>query len=115
MENEIDPMFYWKHFGVSYGCGLTGLGDFKFLPTDVYTEKNAKDYREHTLGKIPEIGTGYVVAAFIPNRACEEAKKLIAQQGWKEVFRSEERKNKNSDNPFYFVIYDTTKGPDDHS
>lgn len=53
-------------------------------------------------------GTGYTVAAFIDEPACNQIYRDIKKYH-KIVFQSDVRLNNNSGNQFFFVIFDTNK------
>lgn len=52
-------------------------------------------------------GAGWKCAGFIPTKTCKEFYNEFKKE-WKIVFQTEVRINKNSGNPFIFVVYDST-------
>lgn len=104
----MNPRFQFQGTSVAYSCGLGVLGNFH-LNQDAELGSIA-EFRDYYFNWIEKRGTGYVVVAYIDTDLCRMAEELIKERGWKEVFRSEKRINKNSANEFWFVIYDYVKG-----
>jgi hypothetical protein len=82
---------------VEYSCGLGVVGAFN---------------KEYTYWKISDVknqfskhGTGFFVAGFIDNSRCKEAYEYLCKET-NLVYQSPVRLNKNSNNKFFFCIFD---------
>lgn len=81
------------------GCGVTVFSDFS--NEDHWGEKNmvVDDIDKD------EIGAGWGIACFIDEDACREAYNDIASK-YNIIFQSPVRTNRNTGNPFFFIIFD---------
>ncbi len=82
-------------------CGLAALRNFcvKLPPYS--------DYRAFEPARLIEGGAaGFAVAAFIENNVCRRMYKALKKR-FKIVYQSPVRVNRNTNNKFFFVIYDT--------
>lgn len=108
---------YAKYGWVTYTCGLGYFGEFKdqsFYTVDNLEsiarthgsfEKWAQAEFNYNLQKMESQGTGYVTVGFINTPICKKMREWLDAR-YKMVFESEKRMNVNSDNEFWFVIYD---------
>lgn len=83
---------------VVWTCGLGIVGDF------------GSDYWKKSVDEVKQSfahyeGTGFFVAGFVNTSVCEKAYKELCDKN-KIVYQSPVRKNKNSDNNFFFCIFD---------
>jgi hypothetical protein len=53
-------------------------------------------------------GSGWNIAGFINTHVCKEAYEILRKK-YKIVFQAPRRKNRNSDNSFFFVVYDSQR------
>jgi hypothetical protein len=80
-------------------CGVTLLWDFEMGHNwDSYGHVHVADLNGSG-------GTGYAIAGFIENEICRRTYEELKAQ-FKIIWQSEVRMNENSDNLFFFVIYD---------
>lgn len=101
-----------KEFLTAYGewlngaCGVQHLSDFEY---------SMSDYRkEDKVEKIRPGGIGLLTAGFINTDNCKAAYEKLCKTH-KLVYRSPIRKNVNSNNWFFFAVFDAgsrTKDPD---
>lgn len=82
-------------------CGLTVLFNFEsYDDGDLWMDKVSKlEYNE---------GAGFAVAGFIDTEECRDAYAALSLR-FKIVYQSPVRMNTNSNNEFFFCIYDTSE------
>ena len=80
--------------------GTCGIGVF-------YELSNSSSWRDVNIAKAThEGGAGWLVVGYIDTDICKEAYEILKKR-FPIVFESPKRKNVNSGNEFFFVIYDT--------
>ena len=81
------------------GCGITNFSDFEYF--DPWHDKKP------ILDDIDDdnSGAGWGIACFVDDADCREAYEEIISK-YNVVFQSPVRTNKNSANPFFFVVFD---------
>lgn len=101
-----------------YGsCGLGTYYDFEYKNREASRENY--DYFSSTYRNTPYFrknihevdnpgGAGWVLTSFINLPICKKAYSLLKKK-YRITFQSPVRINNNSDNDFFFVIWDTTK------
>lgn len=71
----------------------------------VNVHRNFSHYN-YTYDELPELGgADLACAAFIPSETCRQAYEELAKK-FNIVYQSSVRKNRNSGNKFFFVVYD---------
>ena len=78
---------------VGYTCGLKYVGYF-YDGYDPFTKQQISQY-----------GTGFFVAGFINNKKCKKAYEYFCEKTTL-VYQSPVRRNRNTDNDFFFCIFD---------
>lgn len=107
----MHPRFRFISTDANYSCGLGVLGNFHIDQNErELSDKELERYREHYFQRAEQRGAGFVMVAYIDSDLCRTMEELVQKRGWKEIFRSEKRYNRNSGNEFWFVVYDTIKG-----
>lgn len=92
---------YCDKDSVIHSCGLEVVGDFG-------TDCDGPCDRYIPLEDLQFGHTGFFVAGFIEDDICKEAYKILSKKH-KIVYQSPVRRNMNSGNMFYFVIFDSKK------
>ncbi len=82
---------------VDFNCGLGVVGNFD----TTYSLNTA----QQITSRFTSYGTGFFVSGFVDDEACKRAYKFLTLR-FKLVYQSPVRKNTNSDNDFFFCIFD---------
>ena len=96
----MTKMVYAEHSTVAGACGVGVVSEF----THEGPHNNWSYRKEITVGTVG--GCGYLCAGFIKgDKICDDAFALLSGK-YNVVYVSELRKNVNSKNEFYFVVFD---------
>lgn len=75
----------------------------------LYNFRHGYGYYDHNLETSdPPGGAGWLCAGFIRNNTCKEAYETLKKR-YKIVLQTPVRRNSNSGNGFFFLVYDTKK------
>lgn len=98
---------YAEHTTVVGGCGIGILYHYQREKTRWSDQVNLKDVEFD--GSFAG-GCGWQIATFIDTKECKETYKIIKAR-FPIVYQSPIRHNVNSDNNFFFVVFDTGQPP----
>lgn len=88
-------------------CGLECVGGFKYQDTLAeWQDDGRKVLGRDEMHYEYEKGTGFAMSGFINTPVCKEAYQFLVSN-YKLVYQSPVRVNENTDNKFFFIIYDT--------
>lgn len=81
-------------------CGLDVIYGF-----NGYNQDELRRYG-YPINRLAPRGAGFSVAGFLNTPKCKKAYEELSEK-WKTVYQSPVRVNRNTNNKFFFVIYDT--------
>jgi hypothetical protein len=92
--------------GLIGGCGVSTVYNFR-----AYTSRDEVHWSYKEISKlIPSAGCGWVIVAFVAGDPLSEQAYELCKQRGPVVYQSPVRVNKNSENDFYFAVFDWSDG-----
>ena len=89
---------YCEHGTVAGACGVGSVSGFDY--------NKPMWMNEESLTKGTEGGAGWLTAGFIEKAICKDAYHTLCKKYGAPIYQSPVRKNVNSDNEFFFAVWD---------